>query len=179
MDPQNVPPAKRRAWGPYATGLGIGLLEVFAMASAKRPLGVSSVFENAAAGALKVIAPEVEAHYEESGGTAPRLDWETALVGGVLAGAALSSTLSGDRDETPVPEVWSETVGTSLGSRYALAATGGALMMFGARLARGCTSGHGISGAMQLAASSWVFNPLMFASGAVTAMALFGRKHGT
>jgi uncharacterized membrane protein YedE/YeeE len=49
-------------------------------------------------------------------------------------------------------------------------------MMFGARLAKGCTSGHGISGSMQLAASSWLFSPLIFASGALAARALFGGR---
>jgi len=38
--------------------------------------------------------------------------------------------------------------------------------MFGARLAQGCTSGHGISGALQLAVSSWTFVVVLFASGA-------------
>ena len=33
----------------------------------------------------------------------------------------------------------------------------GGLMMFGARLAQGCRSGHGISGTMHLALSSWIF----------------------
>ena len=53
---------------------------------------------------------------------------------------------------------------------------GGALMMFGARLARGCTSGHGITGALQLAVSSWIFVGLAFAVAAVTALTLYGRE---
>jgi uncharacterized membrane protein YedE/YeeE len=67
-------------------------------------------------------------------------------------------------------------VGGSRLLRYAAAFGGGALMMFGARMAKGCTSGHGISGTMQFAASSWLFNPIIFASGAAVARALFGRK---
>lgn len=168
--------AQRRAWGPYAVGAGIGLLETFAMATAKRPLGVSSVFENAAAAAVKTVAPDAEEAYERSGGSEPELGWETALVGGVLLGSAASAALSGDRRPEPAPELWQERFGHSTVRRATMAATGGALMMFGARLARGCTSGHGISGTMQLAASSWTFSPLMFASGAAVALALFGRQ---
>ena len=37
--------------------------------------------------------------------------------------------------------------------------------MFGARMAKGCTSGHGISGTSQLAASSWLFVPIFMLSG--------------
>ena len=44
--------------------------------------------------------------------------------------------------------------------RAGFAVFGGMLMAFGARLAGGCTSGHGLSGTMQLAGSSWIFAPL-------------------
>ena len=46
---------------------------------------------------------------------------------------------------------------------------GGALLMFGARMADGCTSGHGLSGTAQGAASSWLFTPLMFGVGSLLA----------
>ena len=49
-------------------------------------------------------------------------------------------------------------------------------MLFGARMAGGCTSGHGISGGLQLAVSSWAFFIAMFASGLVTAFVLFGKE---
>ncbi|MCR3883022.1 MAG: YeeE/YedE family protein [Methanothrix sp.] len=44
----------------------------------------------------------------------------------------------------------------------------------GARWAGGCTSGHGISGTLQLAASSWVAVIAFFVGGVATAMVLFG-----
>ena len=53
-------------------------------------------------------------------------------------------------------------------------------MLFGARMAGGCTSGHGISGGLQLALSSWTFFFAMFASGTFMAFTLFGtggRQH--
>jgi uncharacterized membrane protein YedE/YeeE len=49
-------------------------------------------------------------------------------------------------------------------------------MVFGARLAGGCTSGHGISGDLQLAASSWVFMPLAFVVAIATAFLMFGKE---
>jgi uncharacterized membrane protein YedE/YeeE len=56
------------------------------------------------------------------------------------------------------------------------AVLGGVLVMFGARLAGGCTSGHGISGSLQLAVGSWTFFIVMFVAGAATALVMF-RNH--
>ena len=49
-------------------------------------------------------------------------------------------------------------------------------MMFGARLAQGCTSGHGISGSLQLAVSSWAFVAVFFLVSIATAFVIFGRE---
>ncbi len=46
-------------------------------------------------------------------------------------------------------------------------------MAFGARTAGGCTSGHGISGALQLSVGSWVALICFFVGGIGTAMLLY------
>ena len=46
-------------------------------------------------------------------------------------------------------------------------------MVYGARLAGGCTSGHGISGTLQLAVSSWIAVICFFVGGIVTALLLY------
>ena len=46
--------------------------------------------------------------------------------------------------------------------------------MYGARLAGGCASGHGISGTLQLALSSWVFTIVMFTTAILVGSYLFG-----
>ena len=48
--------------------------------------------------------------------------------------------------------------------------------MVGARLAGGCTSGHGISGSLQLALSGWLFFACVFASGMITARVMFRKE---
>jgi uncharacterized protein len=50
---------------------------------------------------------------------------------------------------------------------------GGLLMAFGARLAGGCTSGHGISGTMQLNPGSWIAVICLFIGGIAVAIPLF------
>jgi uncharacterized protein len=167
----------RRSWSPYSVGAAIGALEVFSMLTAKRPLGITTAFENSAAIAAEKIAPDAMniADYKDAREEEPSVDWEWALVAGVVAGSMLSTRLSGDPKPPVVPERWRREIGPSRSLRYASALAGGALMMFGARMAKGCTSGHGISGTMQFAASSWLFSPIIFAAGAAVARALVRR----
>jgi uncharacterized membrane protein YedE/YeeE len=47
-------------------------------------------------------------------------------------------------------------------------------MGFGARWAGGCTSGHGISGVLQLAVSGLISAACFFAGGIATAFLLYG-----
>ncbi|MFP4315043.1 MAG: YeeE/YedE thiosulfate transporter family protein [Desulfovibrionales bacterium] len=168
----------RNSWSPYAAGAAIGVLETLAMLTAKRPLGITSAFEDSAALLAEKIAPETMdgEQDEQKKAKAPKIDWEVGLVAGVMLGSFLSSRLSRESTPPAVPENWRREVGPSRALRYASAFTGGALMMVGARMAKGCTSGHGISGTMQFAASSWLFDPIIFAVGAAVSKGLFGRK---
>ena len=76
----------------------------------------------------------------------------------------------------PSRRLWDWRFGESTAKRLAAAFAGGMLMMFGARLAQGCTSGHGISGVLQLALSSWIFVVLLFVAGVATTFALYGKE---
>jgi len=58
--------------------------------------------------------------------------------------------------------------------RWVLAFVGGMIMMYGARLARGCTSGQGLSGGSVLSVGSWAFMLALFAGGYL--IAYFFRK---
>lgn len=169
---------RRKRWSPYVVGAAIGTLEILAMLTAKKTLGITTPFEEAAVMISEKVAPEAmeTGRYLEEGGKSPKIDWEWGLVGGVVLGSMLSSRLSGDPLPPAVPAAWRRQVGPSRPVRYGAAMLGGALMMFGARMAKGCTSGHGISGTMQLAASSWLFDPIIFGSGAAVARVLLGRK---
>ena len=66
----------------------------------------------------------------------------------------------------------SNSLGAAPGLHPAYGFCGGFLMLFGARLAGGCTSGHGISGMTLLNLESVVAVPAMFAGGIATAFAL-------
>lgn len=174
-------PLTMKSWSPYVVGVGIGVLSWFAFATADKPLGISTAFEHTAALGEKAVAPHAAQANEyfdkkEEEGKPPKIGWEWMLVLGVFVGALLSSWLSGDRSGEAVPAMWRERFGGSVPLRLGAAFFAAALMIFGARLAGGCTSGHGISGNLQLALSSVVFTATFFAAAIITSLALYGRK---
>jgi len=174
-------PLTMKSWSAWIVGIGIGVLSWFAVATADKPLGISTAFEHTAALGLKAVIPATEQtneYYAEmsQAGTSPKIGWGWTLVLGVFVGALLSSRLSGDRNTEAVPALWRERFGGSIPFRLTAAFLAGALMMFGARLASGCTSGHGISGNLQLAVSSLVFTAVFFAAAIITSLTLYGRK---
>ncbi|MFO7902058.1 MAG: YeeE/YedE thiosulfate transporter family protein, partial [Pirellulaceae bacterium] len=71
------------------------------------------------------------------------------------------------------PSTWAAAFGPVISLRLVVAFVGGVLMGVGARWAGGCTSGHGISGSLQLAVSSWIAVACFFIGGVVTAMLVF------
>jgi uncharacterized protein len=172
-----VNPMGKTSWPAYAVGAGIGALSCFTFATAKKPIGVTTPFESTAAALGQKLAPGLSGvnAYLENNEDVPKLDWEWMLALGVVLGSFLSARTSGDRDSGLLPTRWARRFGPAPSHRYVGAFLGGALMMFGARMAKGCTSGHGISGALQLAGSSWVFTPIMATSAALVARALFGK----
>lgn len=162
-----------------SVGVGIGVLSWFAFATAGHGLGITTPFESAMALLAGAVAPATKASNPYFGGHTSKIDWEWMVVVGVFIGSFVSSKLSGDRRHPIVPPMWRERLGGSVKLRLALAFVGGLVMMLGARLARGCTSGHGITGALQLAVSSWIFIALAFATAIVVALSIFGRPRTT
>jgi hypothetical protein len=106
----------------------------------------------------------------------PAVDWQMMLVVGLPIGALFSALLSKSFRSESVPPLWAQRFGPGRLIRYTAAFVGGAVMLFGARLAGGCTSGHGISGGLQFGVGSWVFFASFFIAGIVGAFALFGRE---
>jgi uncharacterized membrane protein YedE/YeeE len=166
-----------KSWSPWIAGAGIGMLSWFSFATANKALGITTAFEHTAALAIRTVYPSNPYFFEPD--RTPKIGWEWMLVVGVFLGAYVSSRLSGDRSSQVVPALWRARFGPRSGTRLAGAFAGGVILMLGARLAGGCTSGHGISGTLQLAVSSWVFLITMFAVGVAAALAIYGRRGGS
>lgn len=169
-------PLSMLSWSPYVVGAGIGVLSWFAFLTAGNALGITTAFESTVAIAEQQLLPQLAASNPFFEKKTPKIDWGWMLVVGVFVGSYLSSKFSGDRNSETVPPLWAARFGSSNVKRFAASFLGGLLMMLGARLAGGCTSGHGISGSLQLAVSSWLFVAIAFPAGIATSAILFGRK---
>lgn len=176
---------KKPRWSPYWVGAGIGILSWITFGVMGKALGVSTTLVRTA-GAIEKMVAETHVlsneYFIKYLGTAvdpkPVFEWQFALVVMLALGAFLSSRLSGEKFKEEVPRLWEWRFGPSRVVRNVAAFLGGAILLFGARLAGGCTSGHGISGGMQLAISSWLFFLSMIVAGAVTALILYGKNGG-
>ncbi|WP_372618878.1 YeeE/YedE thiosulfate transporter family protein [Falsiroseomonas sp.] len=159
-----------KAWSPYLAGAGIGLLQIPAFLALGTALGASSSYVTGAVAIAEVFDPAItEIRYAASHLAGAKSWWQVALVIGIALGALLSATLSGSR-RRGVAAVWKRVTPYGAGGRFAMAFAGGFIMLLGARIADGCTSGHGISGMAQLALGSFIAVGAMFAGGIATAL---------
>lgn len=90
-------------------------------------------------------------------------NWEMIFLGGAFLSGLVISLLRKDFKLQLIHSGWAKTEGTSAVKRIIWAFIGGFILLFGARMAGGCTSGHVVSGGMQVAASSLLFGFFVFA----------------
>lgn len=162
-------------WNPYVVGALIGVLSIVTFSLADKPIGMSTAVAQAAgACALPFAGAEgVATNTYWAKKAVPKWDYGTLFLLGSLLGALGSALASRSFQLGVVPSLWHDRFGPSVAKRLAASFFGGAILIYGARLADGCTSGHGISGSLQLAVSSWTFFLVLFISGIATAFILF------
>lgn len=162
------------AWSPYVVGALIGVLSMLTFYFSDKPLGASTAYAHIAGLIGRLIAPgHTDSLHFYAKDKQPKIDWGVMLVGGVVIGAFLAAWTGGEITARWLPPMWVAQFGDAVWLRLGVAFIGGGLMAFGARLAGGCTSGHGISGALQLSVGSWVALLAFFVGGVITAMLLF------
>ncbi len=160
-------------WSPYLVGAGIGVLSWLAFLLSNKPIGCSTAFARTSGMIERVFrgrAVEEKEYYRKF---PIEVDWEWMLVVGVVIGAFISAALSGSLKLEWVPGRFQSAFGHAPALRWVVAVVGGFLMGFGSRWAGGCTSGHGISGTLQMAVSSWVAAISFFVGGIAVAMLIF------
>lgn len=166
----NAAPAAARAAGGLPPWASLGIL--FGVTSALSilafgPIGVSGTYPRAIGAVARALAPgwaAGEAYLVKMGSVVTP---ESLLVVGLAIGGLLARRL-GHQPPPAAAEVV-HAVERTPRTRYLTAFGGGFLILFGARLAGGCTSGHIISGMAQLAASSFIFAAAVFGAGMLTA----------
>ena len=170
---------RKARWSPYVVGAGIGVLSWVTFAWMGKALGTSTTMVRLVGLAESVFVPDHVAknpYFAKYIVDKPAIDWQMMLVLGLLFGAFLSAFLGKSWKVEKVPELWQWRFGSNRAIRYGAAFVGGFLALFGARMAGGCTSGHGISGGLQLSVGSWLFFAAFFVTGIVTALVLFGKE---
>lgn len=169
-------------WSPYLAGALLGLLAIFSvlltthLLGKTSYLGASTTFVRAAGILEQAVAEEHVASNEYYVKTKVRIDWQFMLVAGIVLGALISSVTDKSFRLEAVPPTWEKRFGPSIGKRALGAIVGGIIAMFGARLADGCPSGHGLSGMMQLSASSFVALIMFFGAGVLVARIVYGKR---
>jgi hypothetical protein len=150
---------------PYLAGALLGLVLFLSFFITGGGLGASAAISRVQVGVLDLFAPahvdDVAYFAELGGGTKSVLDhYSIFMLVGTFLGGMLSGVLNrrfrfetrkGPRISTPV--------------RLAAAFVGGLIMVYGARLARGCTSGQALSGGAVLSVGSWAFMFAVFGGG--------------
>ena len=157
----------KRYSDPYLAGVGLGLVLLAAYVLVGRGLGASGGFASVVAagtaaveGTTRASASPALAPYLVRGVASPLGDWLVLELAGVVVGGFCSAWLAGRlrRAVEHGPQVDAR-------QRMFVSIGGGALMGFGAKLARGCTSGQALTGGALLSAGSWIFIATCFASG--------------
>lgn len=167
----------KRALLPWVIGgLLLGLTQVAAV-GLKDPLGVTTQFVVVEGALAHAVAPEATEAHELIGPEKRRTFGYGAMVDlGLIVGAALSAVAVGRwrvRREGPV--WWQLNHGDGRAKRYITGFVGGALILFGARMAGGCTSGMMASGWAQLAVAAVPFTIGLFAAGMIAARLTYPR----
>ncbi|NDJ52177.1 MAG: YeeE/YedE family protein [Chloroflexi bacterium] len=169
--------AKREARdyiNPYLAGILLGLVLFGAFFVTGSGLGASGGLNRLVVFVEDLIIP---AHVDRTpylitmaGGDRNPLDsWIVFLTLGTIVGGFASGWLNGrvKLETNKGPNITPQT-------RWMMAFIGGSVMGFGARLARGCTSGQALSGGAVLSVGSWAFMFAVFGGG--YALAYFVRK---
>ena len=186
----------KKEWNWKVSGLLLGLAFLVTAAVVK-PIGVSTQFvildgiiwNNVSTDLVvkddtaKKGYASTNAYLNKSGGKyakniAKPMNYSFVFVVAMIIGGLLAYFTQSEKEtaeEKNVPKVWKDNYGNTPIKRYVFAFIGGILVLFGARLAGGCSSGHMMSGMMQTSMSGYLFAVATFAAAIPVARILYRR----
>lgn len=150
------------AWPWLLAGAALGAIVLGMLGLTARRLGISSSFDDLCGLVLRnpwFRRPEI------LGGRS----WRLPFVGGLVVGGFLAALATGGWAPTWDLGRLDTALGLGPAGKLAWMFGGGLLVGFGARLAGGCTSGHGVFGVSNLEPSGWVATACFLAGGIATA----------
>ena len=145
-------------------GIALAILNsiVFLTVTTNRPIGASTSYPFVADFLSGVKKSNYFAAIQKSG------NWELIFLTGALLAGLIISLIRKEFKLTLIHKNWKNHRSNSSTGRIIWAFIGGFVLIFGARMAGGCTSGHILSGGMQLAFSSLIFTIFAFAGLVIT-----------
>jgi uncharacterized membrane protein YfcA len=145
-------------WPFWAAGIAIGAFVLMFLKGSGKAVGVSTGYKDACAAPFDPAA---------------RRSWRLPFIIGIVGGGLVAALAAGGGTPSVDMGRFDTLVSASLGVKIPFFIGGGILLGFGARLAGGCTSGHGIVGVAQVAKSSLLATGAFMVAGfAVTAAIL-------
>jgi len=128
---------EKKGWSPYLAGALTGLLIVLSVWFTGKYVGASTTFVRSAGFIERVFDAERVAKMPYFMKEAPKIDWQFVFVVGIFFGALVASTTSNTFKMQAVPPMWEKRFGPGRAKRALAAFVGGAVAMYGARLADG------------------------------------------
>jgi uncharacterized membrane protein YedE/YeeE len=174
-DPVNFLNMKKKYMNPYIAGTMLGMVLLSSMFLAGRGLGASGGIKYCMVTVVGAVdkqhsqnSPYYGKYFEE--GKSPLKNWLVFEILGVVAGGFLSGAVSG-RLKLRIEK--SPRISNT--RRLIFAFLGGLFFVYGAQLARGCTSGAALSGMAVLSVAGFVTMLAIF--GSAYLFAWFFRKN--
>jgi len=136
-----------------------------------RPIGASTTYPYAIDSLLGLSTNDYFQKIQTPG------NWELFFLLGAFFSGLLFSLIRRDFKFMLIYDNWKSYKGDSQVKRILWSFIGGFMIIIGARMAGGCTSGHILSGGMQFALSSYIFGIFVFASLLITGRFFYGIKN--
>ena len=164
---------RRLSWWGGGLLMALLLLFTFSTLGANRPIGAST-YVPYYAGILFGMDPHKYSYLQEIEKPGA---WEGIMLLGALVGGFITSVfITKSFRFSVIPTAWKEYKNGSVVSRLLWSFFGGFLLIVGARLAGGCTSGHFLSGMSQTAFSSMIFGTVVLITLLVTGRFFYNTK---
>ncbi len=164
---------RRIPWWVGGILMSLLLLFTFSIFGADRPIGAST-YVPYFSGIIFGLDPEKYPYLQEVKNTGA---WEGVMLLGALFGGFITSVfITKSFRLSLIPTAWKKYKNNSVSSRLIWSFTAGFIMIIGARLAGGCTSGHFLSGMAQTAISAMIFGGVVIASLLITGRLFYNTK---
>ena len=164
---------RRIPWWVGGILMALLLLFTFSIFGANRPIGAST-YVPYFSGILFGLDPNQYSYLKEIKNPGA---WEGVMLLGALFGGFITSVfVTKSFRISLIPTAWKKYKNNSISSRLMWSFFAGFIMIIGARMAGGCTSGHFLSGMAQTAISSMIFGGVVMLSLVVTGKLFYNTK---